>query len=70
MKQTNLGNITIKNNMYGITNVLSLHETKQRHRMSYNSWDHNGVFKFHTQDRFMIFFQAAAGSTTAMCQAT
>jgi hypothetical protein len=34
-----LGNISVKHNPHSIANVASLHETKQCHRVTYNSWD-------------------------------
>jgi hypothetical protein len=34
-----LGNVTVKHNPHSIAKVVSLHEIKQRHRVTYNSWD-------------------------------
>ena len=41
----NLGGMTMYHNPYGITNVLSLELIKGKHRVSYDSWDCDGVFK-------------------------
>jgi hypothetical protein len=42
------GTLTVKHNPKGIANVLSLHQAKDRHRVTYNSWDRGGVFQVHT----------------------
>jgi hypothetical protein len=48
-----LGNVTVKHNLHSIANVVSLHETKQRHRVTYNSWDQGGVLQVHTDGRIV-----------------
>jgi hypothetical protein len=50
-----LGNVTMKHNPHSIANVVLLHETKQRHRVTYNSWDQGGVFQVHTDGRIVEF---------------
>jgi hypothetical protein len=45
-----LGGITVYHNPYGIANNLSLESTKAKHRVTYNSWDCDGVFKVHTKE--------------------
>jgi hypothetical protein len=43
-----LGDMTVHHNPMRIANVLSLHSVKQKHQVTYNSWDHDGVFIVHT----------------------
>jgi hypothetical protein len=43
-----LGDMTEHHNPKSIANVLPLHLIKQKHRVTYNSWDCNGVFVMHT----------------------
>jgi hypothetical protein len=43
-----LGGMTVNYNPYGIVNVPSLESTKAKHRVIYDSCDHDGVFKVHT----------------------
>ncbi len=45
-----LGGITVYHDPYGIVNVLSLELTKAKHRVTYDSWDRDGVFKVHTKE--------------------
>jgi hypothetical protein len=45
-----LGGMTVYYNPYGIANVLSLKSTKAKHRVTYDSWDRDGVFKVHTKE--------------------
>jgi len=40
-----LGGMTVYHNPYGIANILSLNSTKAKHRVAYDSWDRDGVFK-------------------------
>jgi hypothetical protein len=49
------GTLTIKHNPRSIANVLSLHQAKDRHRVTYDSWDRGGVFQVHTQDEIVEF---------------
>jgi hypothetical protein len=35
--------------------VLSLHQAKDPHRVTYDSWDRGGVFQVHTQDGIIEF---------------
>jgi hypothetical protein len=44
-----LGRVTVKHNPNSIANVLLLHETKQCHQVTYNSWDQDRVFQVHTE---------------------
>jgi hypothetical protein len=39
-----LGSMTVKHNPNSIANILLLHSIKQRHQVTYNSWDHGRVF--------------------------
>jgi hypothetical protein len=50
-----LGNVTVKHNSHSIANVVLLHETKQCHRVTYNSWDQDGVFQVHTDGGIVEF---------------
>ncbi len=43
-----LGDMTVHHNLKSIANVLSLHLVKQKHQVTYNSWDRDGVFVVHT----------------------
>jgi hypothetical protein len=54
-----LGNVTVKHNPHSIANVVLLHETKQRHRVMYNSWDQGGVFQVHTDGRIVEFIPSS-----------
>jgi hypothetical protein len=49
------GTLTVKHNPRSIANVLSLHQAKDRHRVTYHSWDCGGVFQVHTQDGIVEF---------------
>jgi hypothetical protein len=42
-----LGDMTVHHNPKSIANVLSLHSVKQKHQVSYDCWDRNGVFVVH-----------------------
>jgi hypothetical protein len=42
------GSMTVKHNPYSIANVLLLHSIKQRHQVTYNSWDPGIIFQAHT----------------------
>ncbi len=46
-----LGQLTVHHNPNSIANVLSLKAVTEKHRITYDSWDQNGVFKVHTPDR-------------------
>ncbi len=50
-----LGNVTVKHNSHSIANVVSLHETKQCHRVTYDSWDQDGVFQVHIDGGIVEF---------------
>ncbi len=39
-----LGEMTVHHNPKSIANVLSLHSVKQKHLVTYDSWDRTGVF--------------------------
>ncbi len=47
--------MTVYHNPYGIENVLSLESIKGKHRVIYNSWDRDGVFKVHTKEGVVEF---------------
>jgi hypothetical protein len=49
------GTLTINHNPRSIANVLSLHQAKDPHRVTYDSWDRGGVFQVHTQDGIVEF---------------
>ena len=56
-----LGRMTVYHNPYGIVNVLLLKSTKAKHRVTYNSWDCDGVFKVHTKDGIVEFKPSEKG---------
>ena len=47
--------MTVYHNPNGIANVLSLKSVAEKHRVTYNSWDRNGVFKVHTKGGVVEF---------------
>ncbi len=51
----NLGGMTVYHNPYGIANVLLLESIKGKHRVTYVSWDCDGVFKVHTKEGVVEF---------------
>jgi hypothetical protein len=51
-----LGDMMVHHNPKSIANVLSLHSVKQKHWVTYNSWDRTGVFMLHTP-RGMVEFK-------------
>jgi hypothetical protein len=55
------GTLTIKHNPRSIANVLSLHQAKDFHRVTYDSWDRRGVFQVHTQDGIIEFKSCQRG---------
>jgi hypothetical protein len=56
-----LGGMTVYHNPYRIANVLSLESTKVKHRVTYNSWDRDGVFKVHTKEGIVEFKPSEKG---------
>ena len=56
-----LGRMTVYHNPYGIVNVLLLKSTKAKHRVTYDSWDCDGVFKVHTKDGIVEFKPSEKG---------
>jgi hypothetical protein len=56
-----LGGMTVHHNPNGIANVLSLKSVVEKHRVTYNSWDWNGVFKVHTKDGVVEFKPSERG---------
>jgi hypothetical protein len=57
-----LGSMTgVKHNPYSIANVLLLHSIMQRHRVTYDSWDHSGVFQVHTPGGVVEFKSSPCG---------
>ncbi len=57
----NLGCMTVYYNPYGITNVLLLESIKGKHRVTYDSWDRDGVFKVHTKEGVVEFKPSEKG---------
>ena len=51
----NLGSMTMYHNPYDIASVLSLEWIKGKHRVTYNSWDCDSVFKVHTKKGVVEF---------------
>jgi hypothetical protein len=47
--------MTVHHNPNSIANVLSLKSVAQKHRVTYDSWDHGGVFKMHTENGVVEF---------------
>jgi hypothetical protein len=56
-----LGSMTVKHNPYSIANVLLLHSIKQRHQVTYDSWDHGGVFQVHSPGGVVEFKSSLRG---------
>ena len=56
-----LGSMTVKHNPHSIANVLSLHSIKQKHRVTYDSWDRDGVFQVHTTGGVVEFKPSPRG---------
>ncbi len=56
-----LGNMTVKHNLHSFANVVLLHETKQHHRVTYDSWDQGGVFQVHTDGGIVKFKPSSRG---------
>ncbi len=56
-----LGSVTVKHKPHSIANVVSLHETKQHHRVTYDSWDQGGVFQVYTDGGIMEFKPSSRG---------
>jgi hypothetical protein len=51
----------VYHNPYGIANILLLESTKANHRVTYNSWDCDGVFKVHTKEGIVEFKPSEKG---------
>ncbi len=51
----------MKHNPHSIANVVLLHETKQCHRVTYDSWDQGGVFQVHTDGGIVEFKPSSRG---------
>jgi hypothetical protein len=56
-----LGSMTVRHNPHSIANVLSLHSIKQKHRVTYDSWDRDGVFQVHTSGGVVEFKPSPRG---------
>ncbi len=56
-----LGSMIVKHNPYSIANVLLLHSIKQRHGVTYDSWDRGGVFQVHTPGGVVEFKSSPHG---------
>ena len=50
-----LGEMTVYHNPDGLANVLSLKSVAEKHRVTYDSWDRDGVFKVHTKNGVVEF---------------
>ena len=61
-----LGGMTMYHNPYGIANVLLLKSTKAKHRLTYDSWDRDGLFKVHTEEGIVEFKQVKNCCTTTI----
>ncbi len=58
--ERDLGRMTVKHrNCHSIANMLSLHEDKQPHRVTYDSWDRIRVFQVHTEDGIVEFMPSS-----------
>ena len=60
-QEGDVGRMTVYHNPYGIANVLSLKSTKAKHRVIYDSWDRDGVFKVHTEEGIVEFKPSEKG---------
>ncbi len=47
--------MNVKHNPRSNANVLSLHQAKDPHRVTHNSWDRGGVSQVHTKDGIVEF---------------
>jgi hypothetical protein len=56
-----LGQLTVRHNPNSIANVLTLKAVAEKHRITYDSWDWNGVFKVHTPNRVVEFQPSERG---------
>lgn len=56
-----LGSMTVKHNPKSIANVLSLNSVKKKNRVTYDSWDRNGVFIVHTENGPVEFHPSERG---------
>jgi hypothetical protein len=56
-----LGSMTMRHNPHSIANVLSLHSIKQKHQVTYDSWDQDGVFQVHTPGGVVEFKSSPRG---------
>ena len=63
-----LGEMTVYHNPDGIANVLLLKSVAEKHRVTYDSWDRDGVFKVHTKLGWWSSSQPNADCTTWTCQ--
>ena len=61
-----LGGMTMYHNPYGIANVLLLKSTKAKHRLTYDSWDRDALFKVHTEEGIVEFKQVKNCCTTTI----
>ncbi len=56
-----LGRLIVHHNPNSIANVLSLKVMEEKHRITYDSWDWNGVFKVHTPNKVVEFKPSERG---------
>ncbi len=56
-----LGEMTVHQNPNSIADMLTLKSVAQKHRVTYNNWDHGGAFKVHTQNGVVEFKPSKRG---------
>jgi hypothetical protein len=61
-----LGSMTVKHNPYSIANILLLHSIKQRHQVTYDSWDCGRFFRSTLQVEWWNSSQVHVVYTTGM----
>jgi hypothetical protein len=53
--------MTVYHSPYWIVNIMSLESIKAKHSVTYNSWDHDGVFNEHTKEGIVEFKPSEKG---------
>jgi hypothetical protein len=56
-----VGGMTVYHSPYWIVNIMSLESIKAKHSVTYNSWDHDGVFNEHTKEGIVEFKPSEKG---------
>jgi hypothetical protein len=59
--KSELGDMMVHHNPKSIANMLSLHLVKQKHQVTYNCWDRNGVLVVHTPKGVIEFKPSEQG---------